>query len=50
MNRFQFWCGLACGIAAAFAVSHIDTVQSVFADDEKKVAAETAAEEKTNVV
>ena len=46
MNRFQFWCGLACGIAVTFSVSHIDTVQSVLADDEKKVDTETAAEEK----
>ena len=46
MNRFQFWCGLACGIAVTFAVSRINTVQSVYADDEKKVDTETAAEEK----
>ena len=47
MNRFQFWGGLACGIAFTFAVSHINTVQSAFAVDEKKqVDTEPAAEEK----
>ena len=46
MNRFRFWCGLACGFALTFAVSRIDTVQSALADDEKKVETETAAEVK----
>ena len=50
MNRFQFWCGLACGIAVTFTVSHINTVQSAFADDEKKADTETAAEEKPDAV
>ena len=46
MNRFQFWCGLACGIAVTIAVSQIDALQSALADDEKTFFTETAAEEK----
>jgi hypothetical protein len=35
MNRTQFWCGLACGVAATFAVSTFSTIQSGFADEKK---------------
>ena len=45
MNRFQFWSGLACGIAVALAVSHFDTRQSALAEDKKKIDTETAAKE-----
>jgi len=45
MNRFQFWCGIACGIAVTFAVSYIDTRQSALAEDEKKANTKTAAKE-----
>ena len=33
MNRTQFWCGLACGIAATFAVSNFNAIQSSIADE-----------------
>ena len=46
MNRFQFWSGLACGIALTIAVSQIGTVPSASADDEKKIDTDAAAEEK----
>ena len=46
MNRFQFWCGLACGITLTFVVSHIDTVQSGWAEEDKKIETEAGAEEK----
>lgn len=42
MNRIQFWSGLACGIAAAFAVSSTTTFQSVVAEDDKKTGDEAA--------
>jgi len=35
MNRFQFWCGLVCGVAATIAVSNIITHKSALAEDEK---------------
>lgn len=43
MNRLQFWCGLACGIAVTFALSNIDTIQSAFADDDKIADARDSA-------
>ena len=45
MTRFQFWCGLACGIAVTIAVSQINTHKSALASDEKKARADAASKE-----
>ncbi len=42
MNRIQFWCGLACGIAVTFAASNTALFRTSFGDDEKKTDKEAA--------
>ncbi len=48
MYRFQFWCGLACGIAVTIAVSQIDTHKSAVAENETKPG--TIASQKENTM
>ena len=45
MNRFQFWCGLACGIAATLVASRINTDKSALAAEEKKVDTDADSKE-----
>jgi len=45
MNRFQFWCGLACGIAATLVASRINTDKSALAAEEKQVDTDADSKE-----
>jgi len=47
MTRFHFWCGLACGIAVAFAASNSALFQTSLADDEKKTDKEAEGKDAT---
>lgn len=48
MNRFQFWCGLACGVLLTLAASQFELSRPAVADDEKpKVTEEKKQEEST---
>jgi hypothetical protein len=45
MNRFQFWCGLVCGIAVTLAASQINMHRSALAAEKKTAHSDAASKE-----